>query len=217
MAHLSEEDLALLEGHFLFEGLSPFDLREAVSDEGCRVDRMEKGGDIYTPRDYVRALGILLSGRIRVSKEGFPVSTLEGGEVFGAAALYNDREEYAVTLTALAPCRVLFFSQGLMSTLMARHSALAERYIRYLSGRIRFLEGKLGAVLAPGAAGKLSRYLLARREGDVTVLDCPMSELAKRLDLGRTSLYRAFETLTAAGAIEKQGKLIHILKEDALL
>lgn len=217
MADLSGEELALLAEHFLLGGLSPADLRAAVWSEGCRVGRIEKGGEIYTPRDYTRALGILLSGRIRVSKEGFPVSTLERGEVFGAAALYNDREEYAVTLTALAPCRVIFFSQGLMSTLMGRHSALAEGYIRYLSGRIRFLEGKLGAVLAPGAAGKLSRYLLARREGDVTALDCPMSELAKRLDLGRTSLYRAFESLTAAGAIEKQGKLVRILKEEAML
>lgn len=217
MADLSGDELELLRSHALFRSMDADAVAALASGEGCRADRVEKGRSIYTPGDYVRALGLVLSGRVQVSKEGFVVSVLSRGALFGAAALYNDREDYAVTLTALTPCRLVFFSQELMTHTMARHRGVAGAYIRYLSERIRFLEGKLSAVLAPGAAGKLSQYLLERRVGDSVTLDCSMSGLARRLDLGRTSLYRAFETLTNTGAIEKKGKLIRILKEDALL
>ncbi len=213
---LSEPERELLRGHFLFEGAADAVLY-AADDEGCRVQVVEKGETIYTPREFDRALGILLSGRIQVSKEGYVVSVLEPGEVFGAAALFNSRRDYATTLTALAPCRAVLLSQRLMNGVMAREAAVAGNYIRYLSGRIRFLEGKLDSLLAPDAKRKLGQYLLERRVGDRVILDCSMSSLAHRLDLGRTSLYRAFEALTEVGAVEKKGREIRILKEDVLL
>ncbi len=217
MTDLSREDFDLLRRHVLFRELDEAVLSALVAQEGCLTRRMGKGESIYTPQDFDRALGLILEGRVQVNKEGFVVSVLDRGGLFGAAALYNDREDYAVALTVLAPCRVAFFSQELMSRLMREHSAVASAYIRYLSERIRFLEGKLSAVLAPDAVSKLGQYLLERQEEDTVILDCPMSGLAKRLGLGRTSLYRAVEVLTQSGAIEKTGKRIRILKEEALL
>ena len=216
MAELSANELELLRGTFLFGRLDAAALRAAVSDGGCRSAEAEKGRVIYDPHDFSRSLAVILSGRVQVSKEGYVVSVLEQGEVFGAAALFNDMEEYATTLTARTRCRMVFFSQELMEALLARHADMAAAYIRYLSGRIRFLEGKLDSLLAPSAERKLSQYLLSHREGVSVTLDCPMSGLARRLDLGRTSLYRAFDALIDAGAIEKNGKTIQILKEELL-
>lgn len=217
MAHLSEEELGLLQKLFLFDGMSRAAVWAMASDKGCHVSQAEKGETIYTPHDFSRALGVILSGKARVSREGFVVSVLERGDVFGAAALYNSQETYATTITARAPCRVVFFSQDLMSHTMAYHVAVAGNYIRYLSGRIRFLEGKLDGLLAPNTERKLAQYLLEHREGEGVTLDCPLSGLASRLDVSRASLYRAFDALTEAGAIEKDGKLVRILKEDILL
>lgn len=217
MAELSTGELELLHGTFLFESLSLKELHAAVENGGCRTAKAEKGSVIYDPHDFSRSLAVILSGKVQVSKEGFVVSTLDQGELFGAAALFNDREDYATTLTAKSSCRLVLFSQELIGALTARHAPMAAAYIRYLSGRIRFLEGKLDSLLAPSAERKLSQYLLERREGESVTLDCPMSGLAHRLDLGRTSLYRAFETLSKAGAIEKIGKTVRILKEDVLL
>lgn len=217
MAELSENELQLLRGTFFFGVLSEVAIRAAVADGGCWTAQAEKGRVIYDPHDFSRSLAVILSGRVQVSKEGYVVSILEQGEVFGAAALFNDREDYATTLTARTGCRMAFFSQELMEGLLARHADMAAAYIRYLSGRIRFLEGKLDDLLAPSAERKLSQYLLSHREGSSVTLNCPMSGLAHRLDLGRTSLYRAFDALTNAGAIEKNGKTVRILKEEILL
>lgn len=217
MAELNSGECELLRATFLFATLSPAELARAVADPGCRAEQAEKGQIIYEPHTFSRSLAVLLTGRVEVSKAGFVVSVLERGEVFGAAALFNDRAAYATTLTARGKCRMVFFTQELMGRLMEARPPMAAAYIRYLSGRIRFLEGKLDDLLAPSAERKLSQYLLSHRVGDCVTLDCPMSGLAHRLDLGRTSLYRAFETLTAAGAIQKTGKTVRILKEDVLL
>lgn len=217
MAELTSEELVLLGRTELLERLEAPVLGDMASSKDCQMARAKKGETIYTPHHFHRALGVILSGRVQVSKDGFVVSVLEQGEVFGAAALFNEREEYATTLTALAPCRMVFFSQALMSRTMAQSPALAETYIRYLSGRIRFLEGKLDTLLAPSVQSKLAQYLLERREGGLVALDCPVTGLAGRLDVSRASLYRAFESLTELGAIEKSGKTVRILKEEALL
>ena len=71
--------------------------------------------------------------------------------------------------------------------------------LRYLTGRIRFLSGRLQSLAQPGAEGKLARYLLANDgEGQLT---CPATDLAKRLGISRASLYRAFEAMEQAGLI----------------
>ncbi len=217
MIELTQTEWSILKDTQLLADLDSCALSHMVSDPDCRAAETGKGETIYTPHDFHRALGVILSGRVRVSKEGFVVSVLETGEVFGAAALFNDRGDYATTLTALTPCRIVFFSQTLMSRTMAQYPRMADTYIRYLSGRIRFLEGKLDALLAPNVQAKLAQYLLERREGDRVNLPCSVSGLAERLDVSRASLYRAFDALTMAGAIEKTGKTVCILKEEALL
>ena len=40
--------------------------------------------------------------------------------LFGAAALFNDRADYATTLTARSRCDLLFFPQALVEELMAQ-------------------------------------------------------------------------------------------------
>ncbi len=44
----------------------------------------------------------------------------------------------------------------------------------------------------------------------------PAAHLASALDIGRTSLYRAFEELERAGAIRREGKLITVLSREKL-
>ncbi|MEG2119131.1 MAG: Crp/Fnr family transcriptional regulator [Pseudoflavonifractor sp.] len=216
MTELSEPDLALLGGTFLFRGGGDAALNAARRDPRCTVRQVAKGQTIYTPTEFSHALGILLTGSIQVSKEGFVVSTLKPGDGFGAAALFNDRPNYATTLTARADCRLVFFPQPLVAELMREFPALTERYIRYLSGRIRFLEEKMDGLLAGSAERKLAQYLLAHRTGRAVALDCSATGLAARLGVSRASLYRALDALTAAGGIAREGKEIHILDLEKL-
>ena len=98
--------------------------------------------------------------------------------------------------------------QNSMDRLLAQDGPLRENYLRYLTGRIRFLSGRLQSLVQSGAEGKLARYLLANvREGQLT---CAATDLARRLGLSRASLYRAFQSLEESGLISRHGKTISI-------
>ena len=175
--------------------------------------RVEKGDVVYAPRRFRRCLGVVLRGRVRVSRESLLMSTLSAGDVFGAAALFTGGGDYPITLTALTRCEALLIPEESVRLLLRECGPFAEDYAAYLSGRIRFLSQRLEAVSNPSAEGKLARCLLDS-EGDS--LTMPAAALCQRLGVGRATLYRAFEALERAGAIAREGKTIRILHREAL-
>lgn len=207
---LNAGERALLADTFLFRGAEERQVCAAVSDWRCRLEKKARGEVIYAPDRFSRCLGVLLEGRVEVSKAELLMSVLAPGDLFGAAALFNDRPDYATTLTARTACRVVLFPQELVEELLEQVPLLARNYIRYLSGRIRFLDGKLAGLLAGGGAQKLARYLLTAGE------DCSATALARRLGLSRASLYRAFDALTRAGLIRREGRHVTVLDREGL-
>lgn len=195
----------------LFAGCDQKILRRALADDGCTLAEFETGQTLYQPHSFSRSLGVLLSGSVRVTRDALVISVLSPGELFGAAALFNDRPDYATTLTAAAPCRVVLLEQALVSRLMDEDPCVRDNYIRYLSGRIRFLSSKVQSLAAPGADGKLVRFLLSRLTPDQPTLVCPATELAQRLGISRASLYRAFESLEARGLIAHRGRRVEVI------
>ena len=103
---------------FLFRGAPPEAVELARTDPRTLRQENGKGGVIYAPHAFRRCLGVVLEGRVQVNKGALIMSVLEPGDLFGAAALFNDRADYATTLTARAPCRVLLLPQALVEELM---------------------------------------------------------------------------------------------------
>ena len=201
---LTEEETALLSACPLFQGTEKGLLRQ-LAEEAERTE-FSSGQVVYSPRHFRRSLGVVLSGQLQVTKGTLAVSALEPGDLFGAAALYSGEREFASTITAKGASRCLMLDQQLMDRLLAEHSQIRENYLRYLTGRIRFLSGRLQTLAQPGVEGKLARYLLANRGSS-----CPATELCQRLGVSRASLYRAFAALEDSGLILRQGKTITIV------
>ena len=203
---LNQEDWEILEGCPLLRHCSPA-LLDQITQEG-RLEFFPTGATVYSPSHFCRCLGILLAGRLQVTKGTLTVSYLEPGDLFGAAALYTEAPEFVTTITARQSSRCLMLPQNSMDRLLAQAGPLRENYLRYLTGRIRFLSGRLQSLVQSGAEGKLARYLLANvREGQLT---CAATDLARRLGLSRASLYRAFQSLEESGLISRHGKTISI-------
>ncbi len=185
---------------FLFRGAPPEAVELARTDPRTLRQENGKGGVIYAPHAFRRCLGVVLEGRVQVNKGALIMSVLEPGDLFGAAALFNDRADYATTLTARAPCRVLLLPQALVEELMVRFPEVGRNYVAYLSGRICFLSGKIDALTAGSAERKVAQYLLSRLEGGWVELDCSAAGLARRLGVSRASLYRALDAGRAGGS-----------------
>lgn len=215
MVHFLDEggeavELIQAEKHPLFAGVEEGLLAETLSAVEHLTAR--RGETIYSEGRFRRCLGLLLEGRVQVKKGVLLMSTLRAGDLFGAAALFSDGADYPTTLTARTDCRVLLIPQEEVRRLLREDGAFAENYVTYLSGRIQFLTGRLGALSAGSAEGKLAQYLLTNG-GEVTL---SAAQLCQRIGVGRATLYRAFEALEAAGAIARAGKTIRVTDGEKL-
>lgn len=206
----------------LFRGSPPGVLTRILAVSDCTAAEYEKNDVVYDKTNFSRSLGIVLEGRLRVTKENadkrsIVMSTLQRGAMFGAAALFNSEPEYATKITAIEHSRVLFLPQRLIKRMIEREPEIAENYIRYLSERILFLNRKIYFLTAGTAEQRLAGFLLDNLAvGEFSEMPMPMHRLADALNMSRASLYRAFDELTASGAVSKQGKLVCINNAELL-
>ena len=219
---LTETETELVLKTELFRGSPPSVLTRILAVSDCTAAVYEKNDVVYDKTSFSRSLGIVLEGRLRVTKENadkrpIVMSTLQRGALFGAAALFNDAPEFATKITAIEHSRVLFLPQRLIKRMIEREPFIAENYIRYLSERILFLNRKIYFLTAGTAEQRLAGFLLDNLAvGEFSEMPMPMHRLADALNMSRASLYRAFDELTASGAVSKQGKLVCINNAELL-
>ena len=147
-----------------------------------------------------------------VKDAGFAI---EEGDFFGIANLFSE-EPFVSTICADGDAEVFLLQEEAIRMLLEKDKAFLYRYLAFLSGRIRYLNRKIRYLTAGSAERRLAVYL-SSLDGDTVRPEESFSSLSDLLDLGRASLYRAFDRLCTDGYIEKEGKDIRILDRDALL
>ena len=193
----------------LFCSIPRAELKDALSGTG-RTERFTDGAVIPAATETGRRLGIVLSGVVSVMGAGdVPLNRIGAGGTFGAAALFSDKEGAPTRLVAKKPVTVYFLTEAETERLTddprIRRSLLA-----FLCDRIRFLNRKVATFSAQDAKTKLSMALSEREKCGVVVVEGGLAQLARSLDLGRASLYRALDSLEKEGAIRRRGKIIEI-------
>lgn len=160
-----------------------------------------------------RALCVLLSGKATVTAleggKSVQLNKLSKGNVFGVASLFSDAS-FPTLVTASCVCRTVFVPEELICKLIENDPSFAAGYVWFLTEKIRFLNDRIRAFTAPDAQGKLAVFILQNAGGDGVIPVRSMAELAKKLDLGRASLYRALDSLCAAGTITRSNGCICI-------
>lgn len=196
----------------LFEGIEQAQAMQLLQTY-AQLQTFEKGQIIYSPQHYQHSLGIIVQGRaVVVEKEcGVLLNDLGAGQCFGAAALFVPQDQYVTTVRAKTGCSILFLSMEQMRQILMQNPAIAFNYIRFLSGRIQFLNRKIDSFTAPGAQQALLSYLRQQPGGKSVGLS--MVKLSEMLNIGRTSLYRAVEQLEQCGKIKREGKTIQLMPE----
>ena len=210
---LSPADRANLDHFFLFQHLSPPVVERLLDDPRLQCVTYAKGEVIFDPAHFDPALGLVLSGKIEASQSGQGRGLIlrhhQSGDVFGAATMFLQNPDYSTRLEALTKTRVLFFPQELLRSYMAAEFQIAENYIAFLTGRVQFLTGRIGSLLAGSAEAQLMSFLADQSdEAGVVSLDISISALARRLGISRASLYRAFTALEQKELLKKSGKTI---------
>lgn len=195
---------------FLFAGV-PEALELA---EGAEIVSYRRGETIYDPSACRRSLGVLLSGRAEATsaaRAGAVLSSFGPGGVFGAAALFGMEQPYVSCIRAVTECRVQFLPEELLQQIFMNYPAAAVNYIAFLSSRIRFLNGKIAVLAQNDTEGRLYRYLTEYCEGQPP-RRINMTNLAAALNMGRTSLYRALDSLEKKKLITRKNGNMEVLR-----
>ena len=202
-----------------FVGVSRKNLSDLLEAQEKTIVTYKRGDVIYSPDNYESSLGFIIRGSVNVIKpaSGVIISTLSKGEVFGAITLYSQRGYYVSKLVAATETKVLFIDKSTINVLMIQDKALAINFISYLSDRLYYLNSRIDSFTGGSAESRLASFLIESFGGYKTLqLKQPYTKLADSLDIGRASLYRAFDSFVSSGAIEKDGKYIRLLNEEKL-
>lgn len=162
---ISKEYLSIASKIFLFDGISEGEKLKNIYECSPCLRLFKTGELICSPGEYTKGLQIIVSGKAIVTGEFEENSTilrmLAKGDVFGAAALFcSESSEYISYIRAKGKTAVLLLGAEKIEQLITGNSKLAENYIKFLSGRIRFLNKRISVVTAGTAEQRLSCILL---------------------------------------------------------
>ncbi len=137
-------------------------------------------------------------------------------EIFGISNLFTD-SPFATRVVAKTDCKVLVLRKPFLTYLIDNDSTVRYQYIAFLAQKTLYLNQKISCLTAGSAEQKLAFWLDAHANDGIVTLDLPMNALCTMLDIGRASLYRAFDKLEQDGFINKEHKTVRILHRDRML
>lgn len=196
----------------LFEGLVADEL-EALRGQLDAPVRIDHGSEMYR----CACIGIIVSGTAKIVRKnelGFSVTmrTIGAGEVFGMASVFGEWSEDFSSITAVMPCEVIYITEEKLKSIFAQFPKIAFNYIVFLSDRIRFLNRKIDTFSAGNTEEKLYEFLVSQADENNRVsLGFGMAELARRLRIGRSSLYRSIENLEKNKLIKREKNTFEIM------
>ncbi|MBO4326794.1 MAG: Crp/Fnr family transcriptional regulator [Clostridia bacterium] len=216
----------ILKKNTLFKAADEKETEELTARAVEDTVHFETGEKVYSPDGMKKAAGIVLSGTVIVNRQGdetVRLNTLKPGDVFGIAGLFATNAEKSngtvTEVVAAAPADIWFIPGETIRKMIRENPDFAESYITYLSQKIRFLNKRIADFTAACAETKTARYLgeLVKNSKDGTLtFKVNMSALAKTLDIGRASLYRALACLEAKNIIRRTEGRIEIIAPDRL-
>ena len=214
---LKSELLEIITAIPLFSGCSPDTLEKL---RGGRISSYCTGDVIYSPECEQKKLVILLCGRASVfsldSQKKILLRSFERGGVMGIANLYSD-SPFVSNIIAQKECKTLEIPQEQFTQLLESDKRLMQNFLSFLSGKICYLNQKILCLTAGSAERRLALYLDSASVANSFSLPVSLVSLSEMLNLGRASLYRAFDKLEGDGYIKRDGKTITLINRKQML
>lgn len=194
-------------------------VKEILLTFGCYVKTVADGTILLSPETTEKMAGLVLSGRAVITTPDPTKKTLlrflGANEPFGISNLFTD-DHFVSVIRAHGECRVLFLTEAALRRLLEEDHRFLYRYLAFLTGRIQYLNQKIGYLTAGSAERRLALYLTSLGKREVH-LEASISALSELLDVGRASLYRAFDKLTEDGYLIKDGRDLILTDVEAML
>lgn len=204
----------------LFENVNSGAVKLALSADDCEIKTFNSGEIMFSAEVNKGSLAIVLRGKGEVfsadpSKDVL-LHTVSVGDIFGYSKLFERGNSLSTRVVSKGGARVLYISEAALCQLLENDKTAMYNYIRIISDRIRFLNEKIMYFTAGSTERRLALYLTSLGKKTIR-MNISMTDLANTLDVGRASLYRAFDKLSDDGYIIRSEKIILIMDREELL
>lgn len=196
----------------LFAGLRAADLPALLAGLQTHIQHYEKEDILLLSGYENRAVGVVLAGGIAAAKtteEGAQliIAQMGPGGIFGDV-LSNSHTKSPVTITATAPCTVLWLPAAQLlrggCTACAQHARLLQNWIGLISDKYFQLSRRVDVLLLKSMRAKILHYLRheAQVQPDGSLL-VPLTRAAWAAHLGceRAALCRELSRMQASGVL----------------
>lgn len=218
---MKQSYLKLILAQKLFDGCEQKMIEDIILESGTL--RGFRSGEAMESDE--RAVRILLSGRAVIYSSDKGRQTLlrfiSPGDAVGVAGLFADKApDTRIYACGDGKSEMFFVGRKAFEELMASETdgRFRTNLIKFLSDRVTFLNSKIDFVTGGSAERRLVMFLRnspASDNGEIEI-GMSMTALAHALDIGRASLYRAFDALAEDGAISRDGRSVKILAPELL-
>jgi len=211
----------VLKNTVIFKDANAQSISVYINDNSCCLRKYSAGEEICSPKNTDHRIGIILDGTATISSadgtKNVLIRTVSRGAVFGISGIYSEQESFPSLISAKNECSVLFISRLAFCSLIENDISAMKALVSYLGNRILYLNKKIHSFTAGSAERRLSLFLADNESDGVYCADVSMVALADMLDIGRASLYRAFDKLEAEGFIQKKEKTILLKNKEGML
>lgn len=203
----------------LFRGIARPRLEALLQPAAVRVRSYEKDQLIALEDEACNAVGIVLSGSIRVQKiyasgKLITIDTLGIGNSFGEAIIFSDQHTYPATLQAAEDAGVAYLSREQVTRLCADSPDFLNNFMRLLSNKILMLNRKIKGLSYQTLRQKVVHFILEesrRQASQVIALPGSKNAIADTLGVPRPSLSRELIAMRDDGLIDFDRKTIQVL------
>ncbi|MBE6552586.1 MAG: Crp/Fnr family transcriptional regulator [Ruminococcaceae bacterium] len=204
----------------LFKDTEDEVIEKILSDDRCELILSNAGDMIYEKRKAVPFFFIVVRGNIRIYTSGSNsdvlLNILSPSDVCGIATVLSEEHEFPTKIMSYADSAIICFSRDLTEKVIELSPRFALNYVKALSNKIMFLNKRISSFTASDSVTSLSSYILSNAKDGILNVEEGYSALAKKLCMGRSSLYRSIDSLKESGAIDTNKKSIVILNRDIL-
>jgi len=206
---------------FLFQGLNDTVISEISSSENLEIRSFSRQETIYSPTEYERKLGFVISGRceVRITKPDSStviLNTLNEGDAFGVLTVFAECEEFPTEIFASKRSEVLFISRNTALSLVKKYPEIAMNVIEFLAGRIHYLNNEIATFSGTRVENRLASFLLRAYKDSGEEFDFNCKKTSEAINAGRASVYRALDSMAESGIISYCDKKIKILNPKGL-
>lgn len=174
--------------------------------------RYARGAVIFRAGDAASGLYLVLSGRVRVSRESPARTELlhseEPGGVLGEIPVFGGGT-FPATAIAVEKTRCAHLPLGAVERLLGDDAEFARFALRRVAIRARGLLRRIDELTATTITSRVAEYVLARAErsrGDEFTLGMSQAELAAELGTAREVIVRSLGALVDGGALTRTGR-----------